>query len=960
MKFALLFLVLAAAQATAATVPEAVWIPVPGGGNFPTIYRQEMVNHGTGIFSLGGYGLENSSRRVLHSSDGVGWETRSEETPWSPRLYFGAASFLGKLWILGGMDAGKNATRSPDSNIWTSTDGAAWEKVPSEHVPPWSGRYQHEVVVFGDCLWIIGGKGPDGELSEAWFTRDGKTWTLASTNVPVTDSESRTSVVHHDAIWLLASATGTGAVWSSPDGVRWDKVLHDAPWGNATPEFAASFDGLLWCYTYDSLWVSRDGRVWRGYPSPRSAGTRHLFQETFWLYGGTENDTVHQLDQRQISTIAADARQKLAAMSVASDIPKLRTLDWKPERLDLSQKARIKNAPPETHNGWTPIAPEHADAQRRRQAPAFWRGDLWALTEQGQPAFSPNGEHWFETDSPVPFLAGDDYAELGYSTAVYADHLWVLAQSADRDGGIGARFQAKGLWSTGDGEVWTAETHRLPENPGESKLIVFRDKLLLFGGSSVYSMEKESSFHPVTKSAPWAGCWSYGMTSHEDALYVVATTRVSADASGLHANVWRSEDGSNWTLASDTAPFIAREYPTLLSYRGYLWLAGGSIDNNPLSDVWMSKDGETWNQVVERAPWSPRALASGVVFQDRLFLVGGFPKVIDSVWITSDGKTWNEPNAVIPWRPRVDTALVEFKGAWWMLGGRPFDTEYLTYFPDIWRTTNWTDWTCVTDNATPFNREVVEVVATDQALWAVGVREQGSGAVDNRLWRSTDGATWNQMTAAAPWHDRYGFGVASFRDKLWILGGYRFEDYTVRESYREVYSTSDGIHWNLEGFLPRTADNKDRYRYQASVYAGALWLNVVGDLNQQFWTSGDGKNWKIIKTNDIPERYYNQVVLSHANYLWLLSGTGSTTDSDLHFSWEMPHWWRTTDGEHWEAIPFAKSVLQGAASYRENLRVRSTPAGLTMLDTQARIVYVWDEERAKSEPDELPPGEVMY
>ena len=70
------------------------------------------------------------------------------------------------------------------------------------------------------------------------------------------------------------------------------------------------------------------------------------------------------------------------------------------------------------------------------------------------------------------------------------------------------------------------------------------------------------------------------------------------------------------------------------------------------NDVWRSSDGVDWELMTESAPWEPRAGAATVVSGDRLFLLGGedgftctpLPDCdapyFNDVWSTVDGADW--------------------------------------------------------------------------------------------------------------------------------------------------------------------------------------------------------------------------------------------------------------------------------------------------------------------------------
>ena len=79
-----------------------------------------------------------------------------------------------------------------------------------------------------------------------------------------------------------------------------------------------------------------------------------------------------------------------------------------------------------------------------------------------------------------------------------------------------------------------------------------------------------------------------------------------------------------------------------------MWLLGGTEnyyfgDNSSLkNDVWYSEDGKTWTLATADAGWSPRAYHQAAVLNDRIYVFGGgnyVPKyeAYNDVWSSSDG-----------------------------------------------------------------------------------------------------------------------------------------------------------------------------------------------------------------------------------------------------------------------------------------------------------------------------------
>src|SRR5689334_16363302 len=60
---------------------------------------------------------------------------------------------------------------------------------------------------------------------------------------------------------------------------------------------------------------------------------------------------------------------------------------------------------------------------------------------------------------------------------------------------------------------------------------------------------------------------------------------------------------------------------------------------------------------------------------------------------------------------------------------------------------------------------------------------------------------WQKITLSAPFAPRDGAGALSFRDRMWLLGGWnpdaRQKEFFPRVCNNEVWSSADGANWSL-------------------------------------------------------------------------------------------------------------------------------------------------------------------
>jgi len=147
---------------------------------------------------------------------------------------------------------------------------------------PWIGRDCHRTFVFRDKLWLLGGT---TEFRDVWNTEDGINWNQITLNADLGGYKmGYACVVFKDKLWVMGGQkwltpwyppivnTDIG-IYSSSDGVYWNKHLDAAPWGERYQPALVEFNGKLWLMgghkdvylataAYNDIWSSEDGINW--------------------------------------------------------------------------------------------------------------------------------------------------------------------------------------------------------------------------------------------------------------------------------------------------------------------------------------------------------------------------------------------------------------------------------------------------------------------------------------------------------------------------------------------------------------------------------------------------------------------------------------------------------------------------------------------------------------------------
>jgi len=269
--------------------------------NFPLICNNEVWSSIDGREWI----LEKAN---TFAHDGTTFDRSSD---WEGRHTAGYEVFKDKMWIIGG-DANQGHCHA---DVWNSTNGKDWSQVNLDNPVPWGSRVGFLSFVFNGKIWILGGQSipqfaPAEErfYNDIWNTSDGINWEKV---VPKGNHWTHRgliggNVVFKDRMWILGGGTYDtpkqpkrkfyNDVWSSGDGINWEKHLDHAPWHPREYHDVAVYDNKMWVLegwnqgNRNDVWYSSDGENWLELPetpwSPRHASSIFVYDDALWVVTG--------------------------------------------------------------------------------------------------------------------------------------------------------------------------------------------------------------------------------------------------------------------------------------------------------------------------------------------------------------------------------------------------------------------------------------------------------------------------------------------------------------------------------------------------------------------------------------------------------------------------------------------------------------------------------------------------
>ncbi len=250
---------------------------------------------------------QTCNSEVWSSPDGLEWTLVNPRAPWEGRHTAGYVVHRDRMWIVGGDPIQKHY----QNDVWSSRDGLEWKRAAAN--VPWAPRVLHYTVAFNDHIWVMGGQtlpqfaaAPEVFYNDVWCSRDGARWTRVTEHAPwAPRGMIGGSVVFNGRIWLLGGGTYDtpdsprrfyNDVWSTADGLHWERHLEHAPWAPRQYHDVAVFDGGMWVLegwnqsNRADVWFSSDGIRWQELPgttwAPRHAASVFVHRGALWIVAG--------------------------------------------------------------------------------------------------------------------------------------------------------------------------------------------------------------------------------------------------------------------------------------------------------------------------------------------------------------------------------------------------------------------------------------------------------------------------------------------------------------------------------------------------------------------------------------------------------------------------------------------------------------------------------------------------
>ena len=294
-------------------------------------------------------------------------------------------------------------------------------------------------------------------------------------------------------------------------------------------------------------------------------------------------------------------------------------------------------------------------------------------------------------------------------------------------------------------------------------------------------------------------------------LNVQATTPDGQTGPNYELKVHRATPRPDWTRVIEHAAFQERDSEGEVVFDGRMWVIGGYLPE-VVNDVWSTPNGIDWTHTGDVPTDAGVNIPVCMAHAGRMWVTAQDGQL----YATSDGVKWDCVGTP-PWAPRHGAGCVVFDGRMWVLGGAGRGMRN-----DVWSSADGEHWTQETPEA-PWSPRMVfsNLVVHRDRLWLIGGGIQGYQPFKayRDVWSSPDGVHWEQATDAAPWPGRIWTSCATYRDRIWLLGGFRAQP--TWNNFDDVWYSPDGVQWSQ---LPTDHIWEPRHEISALVFDDSLWV----------------------------------------------------------------------------------------------------------------------------------------
>lgn len=253
----------AASNAAGLTKQPYTWARLTDHAGYSKTYNYQLLTKDNKLYAFHPDG-------VWQSSNGASWTKTGLENILKNQAFLDYIEFKGAIYAIGTF-SGSISDHILTTQVARTIDMEKWEVLATQSKLP--KRFFYHPFVFQDKIWIIGGNDGSTVYNDAWVSVDGINWQKVADDLPFGARHSQYFVIFKDQIYMLSHD-----VWRSKNGLDWEEVTAEMTPGSIVGYTPVVFDDKIWLIGNNrgnsmssEVWYSEDGLKWEKQKTPWSA-----------------------------------------------------------------------------------------------------------------------------------------------------------------------------------------------------------------------------------------------------------------------------------------------------------------------------------------------------------------------------------------------------------------------------------------------------------------------------------------------------------------------------------------------------------------------------------------------------------------------------------------------------------------------------------------------------------------
>ncbi|SFN99614.1 Kelch motif-containing protein [Bizionia echini] len=260
--------------------------------------------------------------------------------------------------------------------------------------------------------------------------------------------------------------------------------------------------------------------------------------------------------------------------------------------------------------------------------------------------------------------------------AVFNDKVWSFGGSNDY---VAEGDSTDALWNSSNGTNWaTTDTGGTLTASGrhEHTLSVFNGKMYLIGGSDnagtvlsdIWVTDDGITWSRLMEFAPFGQVSGHSTLVFNGKMYVIGINYTTGNT-----KIWSTSNAVDWIEENANAFPALKRYKAIVKNNAMYVIGGDKVTSELTNDIWRSSNGINWSLVTQTSPILPAIKRHTVtVFNNKAFVIGGHTSSSEhtnTIYYSTDMENWFVYTDSNPLEEINSHAALTYQSDLWVFGG---------------------------------------------------------------------------------------------------------------------------------------------------------------------------------------------------------------------------------------------------------------------------------------------------